>query len=237
MKKQVITIIAISVGGLALIGLIISLLFRGLEKEVKAIAHDYIPSTYSLIHDDSVVISPKYLDKIRVREITHSKNRNPVSLLKFDTTYDLVIYRIDLKKQAPLPKIFTSKIKDEGISTGFEYDVTSSNLHTMYFDNQVIRPVSVLYVTFFGGAVAEIANSDSILCYNFQCQNLSIRYARTAPVDILFKGTGDSFNPTPFPLDVLFLEKNNAVYLAALSPIKAGAPLDKNLLFNIVTGN
>jgi len=237
MKKQVIIIVSICVVGVASMALFITFLFGRLEKIGKAMEADYIPPTYLLINDDSVVVSPKYLSNLRVREITHNKNRNPISLLEFDTTYDLVIYRIDLKKSAPFSTIFTSKIKDEDESVGITYNVIASSLHTMYVSEQATRPVSVLYTTFYGSPLGTVQKSDSLLCYYLQCKNLSVRFAKNAPVDILLKSEGGGFNYGSLPLSVLFLQKNNAVYLVTLSPMKAGGSMDRNLLYNIVTGN
>ena len=93
-KKEVRILAAV----LALFAIIILVYFLFLmPKLVKQINHafeDDLPSTHLLTSSDSCLIIEKYRDRIKVDEVYNSKVRGPISVLLFDSLYQIINYKI-----------------------------------------------------------------------------------------------------------------------------------------------
>jgi hypothetical protein len=66
-----------------------------------------LPTTYSLSSEDSSLIEPRYLSKLKVIGIYNSKTRNPIALCNFDSNYELIIYKIQLTSSTPLKMLLS----------------------------------------------------------------------------------------------------------------------------------
>ncbi|HWB28383.1 MAG TPA: hypothetical protein VG738_23085 [Chitinophagaceae bacterium] len=145
------------IGGVAFLGLMVyyfSSFFIDTLKVNKALQL-HVPSTYVLTHDDSNLISEEYLKNIKVIEICQSRYRNPISLLKFNTKYNLVIYKINLSVELPLSAIVSLKMQSEDISSGYSYmQIYSGNLNLFFKDvlskGDSIMPANKIILTLSG---------------------------------------------------------------------------------------
>jgi hypothetical protein len=70
------------------------------------------------------------------------------------------------------------------------------------------------------------------------CDNLSIRYAKNDPIDIFVLGQEKLLGAaTIVPMDLLFLKRDDALYLLIMTPNGPRLTIPPDLLYNVVKGN
>jgi hypothetical protein len=123
-------------------------------------------------------------------------------------------------------------------STGYVYDAIYRYTYEFSSRDKLPKKTSHMFMTLSGDSIQTIINNDSIICYKFQCDNLSIKFGQANPVDILLTGkTISSFGKhKPFSAELLFLKRNNKIYLMILNSLDQSA-VPSSLLYNIVTGS
>ena len=107
----------------------------------------------------------------------------------------------------------------------------------MLFRGGVNNPASQIFLTLGGDSILSVAKNDSIIGYHLLCHDFSIRYAGEEPNDILFQPKGDfeDSEGIPISLDILFMKRNNAVYLLVMAPVNRKVSIDPQLLYKMVT--
>jgi hypothetical protein len=73
--------------------------------DVKAASDNDLPLTQVMTHEDSALISPKYIGRVKSHQNVNSKVMDPVSFLYVDDTYHLIIFRIHMETDRPLSKV------------------------------------------------------------------------------------------------------------------------------------
>jgi len=194
-----------------------------------------LPFTFSIPSDDSTIISKKYWNKIKVGKIANEKGRNPVSMLRFDKKYHLLIYRIDLTQNLELPDVLNNVNECVDRTTGIVYTVINLNDFCRFeYHASAATPASKIFLTLAGDSLQEVKN-DSAVSYHLICKNLSVRYSEEQPVDIYMVGTELLFgNTTRIPMDLLLLKRNAAVYLLIMMPDNPKATIAADILYNMV---
>ena len=196
-----------------------------------------LPSTYILSSQDSNLIAEKYRSNIKVLEVRNSKVRNSISLVSFGNDYSIFIYKLNLKSNIKLSQLLKTEMKDVDRTTGETYNIFGANNY-IKFQYKTGSPDSVsnILLTFAGDSLKTIAKNDSIISYHLICSNLSLRYSETAPIDIFVVGKEGSLGrTTPIPLNILFLERGEVVYLLIMTPTDSKYSIPPSLLYNIIT--
>lgn len=191
-----------------------------------------LPSTYSLLPEDSILISPNFLKDLKVTQVLQSKVRPPISLLTFKDKYNLIINRIG-NSNASLKKMIKSSKMSIDRSVGVTYTVINNN--TFSFQYSAGRPaeLSEIYITIAGDIFNKI-ETDSLISYDVLCKNFSLRLTHNSPVDLYVKSKSNLIENKTIPLNIVFLTCNNSVYLLLLTPIDQDESLESNLLYNII---
>lgn len=198
-----------------------------------------LPSTYVITAEDSNLIAKKYLKDLKADIIVRSKVRGPVSLIYFDKEYHLIIYKLDLIKEASLEDLLHTVIESVDRTTGETYSVINYNDFFKFQLNTVpSKPVSQIYLTLAGDSLQNVVKNDSMVCYHLLCENLSIRYAKNDPINIFLVGEEKTLGATTIvPMDLLFLKRDDSVFLLIMTPNSPKLTIAPDLLYNIVMGN
>jgi hypothetical protein len=208
----------------------------GFSENAKALGEG-LPATYSLSPEHASLISKKYLDKIRVTKVLQSKVRNPISLLSFDSSYSIVICRINLIKHESLESIVNIKLKNIDRSVGYSYNIIGHSAFRFQYKSGEIQPASQIQLTFFGDSLQTTAKSDSLVSFSLLCKNLSIRYGEDDPIDIYVETKSIFLNSAYTPMNILFLERDKKAYLLLMTPNDKKGSISPNKLYDIVMGN
>lgn len=200
--------------------------------------NEQLPASYSLSSEDSSLIAINYRRQIKVNQVYKSKLRNPVSLVYFGKEYQLIIYKIDLFKDISLKNLFHIQIKSMDQSTGISYLIVDHNLFFNFkYKAGLIPTVSKIFFTLSGDSLQTLSESDSMISYHLLCNNFSLRYSEQGPVDIFVAGKERGLGTTTqISMDLLFLNRNHAVYLLIMTPKDSKSTIAPDLLYNIVTG-
>jgi len=238
--KRIRLIILIAIG-LLLIALIISL-FSRVPRMVKAVnesTKNDLPMTQVVTSEDSSLISRKYIDKVRAHENINSKVRAPVSFLYVDDTYHLVIYKIGSTGVRSISDLLQIKEENSKRTDEVVYTIIDFNGFSRFQWRPIpSRAVTKIHVTFGGDSLTRVAANDSIVSYYLLCQSFSIKFSEQGPVEVYMVGEDRPFGRVAIsPSDILFLKRNDALYLMIMTPASADRNIPKDLLYNIVKGD
>jgi hypothetical protein len=195
-----------------------------------------IPTTS---RDENNLVSSKYTGKLGNGLILQFKQRNPVVVVSIDSNYRLVSYKIDLREDIPWNQLLTVKEKGteipgltgyHGLSKGLEYEFMCRGDH--------VNPVSKIFLTISGKAIQRVIQNDSIISYSLICKSFSVRYEENGPKDIVVSGENIPMGfgaVRSVPMNLLFLKRGNAAYLAILNA-KDLSEIKPDLLNDIIVG-
>jgi len=195
-----------------------------------------LPSTYTLLAEDSAIIFKAALGKIKVQEIYRSKERGPISHLVFDNKFRIAIYKIELNSTANMNDLLHVKEKNLDQSLGVDYRVTGLSYFYLLYKGGKSKPISQVYLSIGGDSVSTVVKNDSLASYHLLCENLSFKYSPDEPTDLYFESRIDfeAVEYQKISLDILLLRKTGALYLLIMAPIDNTASIDPKLLYDIV---
>jgi hypothetical protein len=194
-----------------------------------------LPSTYSIPKKDSSIIVEKYRHRLVLNEVKNTMARYPISLITLDGEYSLIMTRLKLTDQIPVPNMVNFQNKSTDRSTMVTYSIVDNNAFKFHYNiSESPKPVSKVYLTIYGDSIQRNERNDSITSYSCSCKNLSIRYGEDDPVDIFVES--DKNFPDGVPLSILFYRKNNGLYFLLLSP-NDKMTIDSQLLSDLVSGS
>jgi hypothetical protein len=227
------TRILLPVSGIALIIMFIIGMRKvsKMVKEVNAATDNDLPLTQIITLEDSGLISPKNIGRVRSHQNVNSKVMDPVAFLYVDDTYHLVIFKINLRDQQPLKDILHTTIKSTERPDGETYSIVDFNGFSRYeWRPAPTKHTSNIYLSLYGDSLANNILNDSIATYHLLCKNLSIQYETNGPVEVFMVGGKIT------PSDILFLKRDKAVYFMLLTTDKPDATIPQNILYELVTG-
>jgi len=200
-------------------------------KGVTAASEQELPLTQIMTHEDSALISPKYIGRVRSHQNVNSRVMDPVSFLYVDDTYHLIIFRIHMDTDQPLTEILSSDIKDSKRSD----DETYSNVDFNGFSRFEWRPwpakqTSNIFLSLYGDSLSNGILNDSIASYHLLCKNLSIKYEKNGVVQVFL--TCGKITPS----DLLFLKRGKIVYFMLMTTAKPDSFIPREILYDLVTG-
>lgn len=194
-----------------------------------------LPSTNSLNSEYLNLIDKENQTKIKVDQVYQSKIRYPVAKLYYGEDNILLINKISTVGRFSLAEEALIETKNAKMSKGIVYNILKNGSCQFTYESGGIDSVSRIYLTFFGDSVTKAISNDSTLAYHLICKNLSIRYNKNGPVDMLLEGQQGLFGIKEFPADLLFIRRNNALYLLLMIS-KSGGSIRPGLLYHIVYG-
>ncbi|HEY4062747.1 MAG TPA: hypothetical protein VGM30_12650 [Puia sp.] len=200
-------------------------------KGVKAASDNELPLTQVITHEDSALISPKYIGRVRSHQNVNSKVMDPVSFLYVDDTYHLVIFKINMETDQPFKEILSSDIANSKRSDKETYSMVDFN----GFSQFEWRPAPTMrtrniFLSLYGDSVSNEILNDSIASYHLLCKNLSIKYEKNGIVQVFM--TGREITPS----DVLFLKRDKIVYFMLMTPAKPDSFIPREILYDLIMG-
>jgi hypothetical protein len=193
-------------------------------------------STYILSLEDSILFPLKSMNKLKLIKKYQSKVRGPVSLFLFNKQYSIVTYQIDSLEILDLTRSLHTEVKDVERSSNISYRIIVNKELDFRFQYKagILKNSSEIYLTLSGDSIKNVAQNDSIFNYNLLSNNISIRYQANDPIDIFLDNYGDESSNKRTPMNILFLRRNNHVYLLIMTPNEAKKMMPDDLLYNIL---
>ena len=206
--------------------------------ELREANRDDSTVAYELTKDDSSIISNKYMAGIKVRMVFKSSVREPVSFVDYDKKYQIVIHKINVDSTFSFPNAFEFKEQSLDRTIRTVYTVVPYGAFDFQWKAGLVERTSKIILTMSGDSIQNINSNDSIISYHLRCDNLAIRYSEDSDVDISVSANYKIFRIGNNPkINVLFLRRDNSVYLLTMITTDSKAPLPPDLLYNLVTGN
>src|SRR5436190_5479635 len=232
-RKKIFLICILSLIGLSLFSYLAFKVNHGFKQLQKDFAED-LPSTYVLSSEDSSIIANRYRSKMEVVEVNNNKVRGPVSTIRFDSTYSIILYKIALTDNISLDTAFHTKLKKVDRSVGYSYRIIGNRFFTFQYKAGKVPSPLRIYLTISDTPLNTLYSNDSLVYYHLSCENFSIRYSEKEPVDIFVGGNEGIFGTYSIPMDLLFLKRNNGIYILLMTPLNRKAGIPSDLLYNIV---
>ena len=127
-------------------------------------------------------------------------------MIFFDKAYHLILYKIDLVKDALLKDVVHTDLESVDRTTGIVYTVINhNNFFRFQYRTEPTKLVSNIYLTLAGDSLQSVAKNYSVMSYHLLCDNLSMRNAEKGPIDIFMVGEEKVLaTTTVIPMDLLF---------------------------------
>ena len=195
-----------------------------------------MPSTFKLTDEDSILLNPKYSNRLKVIEVLHTKSKSPITKLSYDSNYTIVIYKIPVVANQNLKEIIKFKKGNTDVSDSYSYSKAPGGIpyeldyvlydSTKYF-NILLRCTST-------SPVFQV--SENLVFYDVTLGRFSISYSNDSPVDILLTAHKNmGWLMKRVPVIIAFLKKNNSVFLFVFSSTNNNKPIERNLLLNLIS--
>lgn len=200
---------------------------------------EVLPESHVIPSEDSSLLPVNTRSRIEVIQINNSKVRSPISVLRFNKSFNLLTYKIDLAKSSPLKTLLHVSVSSSNTSVGYSYGVISSDvIYQLDYLAGKPKPAQDIYLTLAGDSLQTVFENDSMISYHLNCKNFSIKYDRNDPVDLFVESEEKPFEAAnQIPTDLLFLERGKKIYLLIMTPKDFKSSIPADLLYQIVSGN
>jgi hypothetical protein len=207
-------------------------------KKMADVFNDGLPTLSLITPEDSSLISNKYKRLLKPRVVFQSKRKKPVSFIYFDSSYSLIIYKIIPVRNVLFRDIFIVDNKNSYSTQNEVYNVQHLGSHVFQYLPKAQDPARKIYLALAGDSIKNTISNDTVLGYHLICKSFSIKYSENAPLDVGLTGDDNIFNISPeISTDILFLYRNQAIYLLVMIPEKPGTTVRPNILYDIVSGS
>ena len=204
---------------------------RTMVKDVTAASDNDLPFTQVMTREDSALISPKYIGRVRSHQNVNSKVMDPVSFLYVDDTYHLIIFRIHVETDQPLMEILGSYIENSRRSDGETYSMIDFNGFSRFeWRPWPTKQTRTIFLSLYGDSLSKGILNDSIASYHLLCNNLSIKYDKNGVVQVFM--TCGKITPS----DLLFFKRGKIVYFMLMTTAKPDSFIPREILYDLVMG-
>jgi hypothetical protein len=194
---------------------------------------EQLPSSDSLSTEYICLITKKDQSKIKVDQVYQSKVRHPLAKLYFEDSSILFITKIGTIKDVPLSKIAHSEINNRDETKEKVYNILTNGSYQFEYESKNVDSISGIYLTCSNDSLTTIISNDSILSYHLLCKNSSVSYSEKGAVDMILEGTQQPFGKTSVSADILFIKRNNVLYVL-LMIAKPNTLIEPKALYDIV---
>lgn len=216
---------------LLLIGQLYSCFNRG-EIEDPMDSSAKIPSEYLRLLKLPDSCCNKQNDSIIFIETWTWKYRKPLSFFYVANKYYLQIYKIDTAFSYSIKNAVKEIFLNAHSWTYTPYRL--DNRTAMEFLYKQVKPPKPknVYLDLYGDNTQVLKKNDTIAYYYLKCVNFSIKFDLQQPMDIY--GESHSERDSETPIEIMFLEQHNELYLLTLSAKDAGIELKPGVLYNLL---
>jgi hypothetical protein len=202
-----------------------------MAKDVRAASDNDLPLTQVMTREDSALISPKYIGRVRSHQNVNSKVMDPVSFLYVDNTYHLIIFRIHVETDQPITEILTSDVKNSQRSDDETYSLVDFNGFSRFeWRPSLTKQTRNIFLSLYGDSLSNGILNDSIASYHLLCKNLSIKFEKNGVVQV-FMTCGEIT-----PSNLMFLKRGKIVYFMLMTTAKPDSFIPREILYDLVTG-
>jgi hypothetical protein len=235
-RRSIVRIIFLALAGIYFVYLMIEAVTTG--RKMGDSLNDALPTLSIITPEDSSLISKKYRPLLKPEIVFQSKHREPVSFIYFDSLYNLIIYKITPAKNISFKDIFDIEIKGSSSTTGEIYCLYKPGNAEFQYLCRTSNPAKKIYLAFSGDSIKNTIRNDTTLGYHLSCKSFSIKYGEKEPLDVVMNGKDYElgFN-TRISTDLLFLYRNNVIYLLVMIPEKSDKSVKPGILFKIISGS
>jgi hypothetical protein len=235
-RRSIVRIIFLALVGIYFVYFMIEAVTTG--RKMGNSLNDALPTLSIITTEDSSLISKKYISHLKPKLVFQGKHREPVSIIYFDSVYNLIIYKIIPVKKISLKDIFNLEIDGSSRATGEIYSLYRSGIAEFQYLSKAPNPARKIYLGLSGDSIKNIIRNDTALSYHLSCNSFSIKYGENEPFDVVMNGRDNEFGFNPrISTDLLFLYRNNVIYLFVMIPEKSDTSVKPGILFNIVSGS
>ena len=201
---------------------------------VKSIPDDYLPLLNlkkNCCNDNS--------DDFLFLKTYKSKYRNPISFFVYKKHFYLQIYKIDSSFKSSIKNILTEHYINAELSYGGFLLDNESEVDYSYDENAPPKPQNIT-LKILGKNNRTILKNDSIAYYLSTFENFSIQYNEARMFDIFGETKGNGlFTHQLQPLELMFIKRNNSLFLLIMSVYKKGQPekYTPGMLYYIIKNN
>jgi hypothetical protein len=231
MRKVRLIVFIVSVAALIAMFVVGMRKTRAMVKDLNAVSDNELPSTQVITPEDSALISPKYIGRVRSYKNVNSKVMDPVSFLYVDDTIHLVIFKMNIENDQPIKDILSSDIENSQRSDDEVYSGVNFNRFSRFEWCPVpTKRARNIFLSLYGDSLSNGILNDSIASYHLLCKNLSIKYEKKGAVQVFM--TGEEIAPS----DILFLKRGKIVYFMLMTTAKQDSFIPREILYNLVMG-
>jgi hypothetical protein len=204
---------------------------RTMVRDLNTVSDNELPVTQVVTREDSALISPKYIGRVRSHQNVNSKVMDPVSFLYVDDTYHLIIFRINMETDQPIKDILSSDTKNSQRSDDEAYSMVDFNGFSRFeWHPKPMMRTRNIFLSLYGDSLSNGILNDSIASYHLLCENLSIKYEKNGVVQV-FMTCG-----VITPSDILFLKRGKIVYFMLMTTAKPDAFIPRGILYDLIMG-
>jgi hypothetical protein len=151
MAKKItsVRVIVLSILGVLLVVYLGYKIVTGVKSMQIADATD-MPLSYTMPSEDSSIIRPQYLKKLKIDHIVNFKGREPISVYKYDDKYHLVITRIALARENTLNELLNFSELNVDKTVGKVYTLVDLNEYCKFeFQSEPQKPAASIFLTIY----------------------------------------------------------------------------------------
>ena len=204
--RLIIKIVLIVTSNLFLL-LLALFIYVGVKKNYKTIGQA-LQSEYKISKEDSILLAELGFTDFSVKEVYRSSVRNPIALLT-KNNFHLVLFKLKYSLNDRIPDIVTVSNRPSDLSIMKSYRILFENPYELAVIGDSVPEFSEIYLNMYGDSLRTIQSTDSLVHYRFLNRNISMRYLKDAPFDIVFNNErGDKFRT-----DIILVTKNQVLYV------------------------
>jgi hypothetical protein len=214
------------------------LAISGSSKKMDDALSYYQRPRFTLTDEEYNVVNPQFRSKLMANKIYLNKVRNPVALLFFDNTFDLISYKFTGKISGSVNEIVHMSTADASQPARVVYDIMDDNLYYRFLKKAgPEQTIKGLWITLYGNSIENPVLNDSIAYYRLTCKNLSIRYGDSLPIDIFVEEKTNLLGvKASISMELLIIRREGDTYITLMTPKSKEGSIPEGLLYNVVTG-
>ena len=173
--------------------------------------------------------------------ITFTSNiRSPISMFHLNHEYAVVMYKLgrsNMNSSYSIKDIVKLIHRTNSRMTGVVYHDIGQRCFDLKYKSGKPLFKSKIYLNVEGESI-ETFRSKSLLCYSVKFNSFSINYKLdNSDTDLLASSFGNITDKTMSSAHIVFMEKNNFVYVLILSNIDCGVKIDSEIANNLIVND
>ncbi len=164
-----------------------------------------------------------------------SKTRNPIAIFAYNDKFRMFVYRVNSVTHMSLDTCIIDSHADDNLTHHFIYGRFGEfDQFDFLFKRGTQDKASKVYLNIRGLQTQIIKKNDTLAYYYSRFKNFSIKYKSNGAVDF-FGSVKDSVDDNvTIPIEIMFLERKNNLYLVMLTSINNKIDLVPGTLMNLI---